>query len=70
MAVAPEWLPKEVKQGALLEIAGIIFGTAYAVVFALCVFAAVTKKWEPYLDASIRKTELRLEKMKEAARSH
>jgi len=69
MALAPEWAPKKDNQSTALEIMGIC-GAAYFVALALYFFASATKRWEPYIDASIRKTEMRLEKMKETDRSN
>jgi hypothetical protein len=45
---------------------GFVFGLAYFVILILFLYALLTKKWEPYMDASIRRAEARLAKMKEA----
>jgi hypothetical protein len=69
MAFAPAWAPKQNNQITFVEIMGIICGVAYLAVLVLYLFARFTKRWEPYIDASIRKAEARIKKLKEGTGS-
>jgi|ERR1700722_1205701 len=63
MASAPVWGPDH-RQALALQVMGIVLGLAYVVVLLLLIYAVTTKKWEPYMDASIVKLEARLTQAK------
>jgi MFS family permease len=64
MASAPAWGPDH-RQDLTLQVMGIVLGLAYIVILILFLCVLLSKKWEPYMDASIQKAETQLAKMKE-----
>jgi hypothetical protein len=48
---------------------GIVLGVAYSVALIFLVYAVITKKWEPYIEASIAKAEARFAHLRGANRT-
>jgi hypothetical protein len=66
MALAPAscFTGQNINQIHVAHALGFVFGSAYVVILLLFLYALLTKRWEPYMDASIAKLEAQLTQAK------